>query len=759
MSGTMSNRVIVNSCNDEAKVNDVFTKSAYASVMFQRALSAVKALSVWAGLLFCFFILQPSVAIAQTQDIDWADAGVASQGSLPSGTQVTGSDGTTATITWSSEASGSGTFVPGFAPTFVSYFNGTIGGAPSPLLLSFDNQEFDPADKITMTIELSQAVTGLTFSLGDLDQGSFRDAIEVFYSAGATGTFTNAASDNSLWTIGSAVQRTNDATVNGWTGISGSATADTTGNINFDFGAQAVQRIQIVYFSYTGTGDPSAQFIGFSDLAYSEPGADLSLSKQLLGSPPSNGGFATWRLAVTNSSASLTSASGVVVQDTLPSGIVFDSASGDGTFNSVNGQWNVGTLAPGQTATIDIRVEVTANQGTTITNVAEIVASSAEDPDSTPNNGVTSEDDFASNSFIVAPTSTGGTPPILPCPVGETLFDWDNVTWPGGSLSNSYSLASFGTISFNIVTDGSFVPRASFGGAVPALTTAVSGGLNPQELALAFNQDNDNRQQQAVTTVDLPRVFTGVQFAVFDIDRSGTFEDRVTVYGFLNGVRVNAILTNGPSNQIAGPSLIGNNGAGDTTADGTGVFTFLDPIDTIVIEYGNGPGAPNNPSNQSIAIHDFSFCNPAEASVSVSKVSSIIADPVNGTNNPKAIPGATVEYLITVTNVGNGAAFTDSLSVLDNGPADAKMCLISRAGGPIIFGDPGGNSDLTYTFASLGSGADDVEFSNNNGTSFAYTPVDDGTGCDANITDFRVNPSGAFSGGATFTITVRYEIE
>lgn len=44
------------------------------------------------------------------------------------------------------------------------------------------------------------------------------------------------------------------------------------------------------------------------------------------------------------------------------------------------------------------------------------------------------------------------------------------------------------------------------------------------------------------------------------------------------------------------------------------------------------------------------------AALSLTKVSKIISDPVSGTTNPKLIPGATVEYCITVANAAGGAA-------------------------------------------------------------------------------------------------------
>ena len=52
--------------------------------------------------------------------------------------------------------------------------------------------------------------------------------------------------------------------------------------------------------------------------------------------------------------------------------------------------------------------------------------------------------------------------------------------------------------------------------------------------------------------------------------------------------------------------------------------------------------------------------------LSVAKTEAVVSDPVNGTTNPKAIPGATVEYTLTITNTGavaaNGVAFTDAIA-------------------------------------------------------------------------------------------------
>lgn len=57
------------------------------------------------------------------------------------------------------------------------------------------------------------------------------------------------------------------------------------------------------------------------------------------------------------------------------------------------------------------------------------------------------------------------------------------------------------------------------------------------------------------------------------------------------------------------------------------------------------------------------------ATLTVTKSSIVISDPVNGTTNPKLIPGAVVEYCIAVANASGGASAT-SVAVSDILPAN-----------------------------------------------------------------------------------------
>ena len=82
------------------------------------------------------------------------------------------------------------------------------------------------------------------------------------------------------------------------------------------------------------------------------------------------------------------------------------------------------------------------------------------------------------------------------------------------------------------------------------------------------------------------------------------------------------------------------------------------------------------------------------AVLAVAKTSRVVSDPVNGATNPKAIPGATIEYCITVANAA-GAATATGVNLLDDLPVDVAY---SAAFGIFVDGDasctngtPGGN--------------------------------------------------------------------
>ena len=89
-----------------------------------------------------------------------------------------------------------------------------------------------------------------------------------------------------------------------------------------------------------------------------------------------------YNLSVTNSGPS--TATGVIVTDSLPANVTFVSASGNGATNGNLVTWNLGTLANG--ATSNLTVTVIAPASGSLTNIASI---GSPTPDPVPTNNVT----------------------------------------------------------------------------------------------------------------------------------------------------------------------------------------------------------------------------------------------------------------------------------------------------------------------------------------------------------------------------------
>ncbi len=121
--------------------------------------------------------------------------------------------------------------------------------------------------------------------------------------------------------------------------------------------------------------------------------ADLSLANKANPVRPNANQQVTFTVTVTN--AGPNEATGVAVNDQLPPGMAFVSATAStGTFDRTKGVWTVGKVAKGGTATLTLVAKTeTADEKT---NTAEITASDQYDPDSQPNNQEPDEDDQGS---------------------------------------------------------------------------------------------------------------------------------------------------------------------------------------------------------------------------------------------------------------------------------------------------------------------------------------------------------------------------
>ena len=133
-----------------------------------------------------------------------------------------------------------------------------------------------------------------------------------------------------------------------------------------------------------------------------------------------------------------------------------------------------------------------------------------------------------------------------------------------------------------------------------------------------------------------------------------------------------------------------------------------------------------------------------EPNISVTKISSVISDPISATNH-KRIPGAIIQYTVTVSNSGSASPDANTIIVANNVNTSAEEFDFTTG---VIFTDGDTTSNLTKGT---------VVYSNDSGTNYTYSPS---TGYDPNITNVKIPTTGsfAFGGAPAASFTIKYYI-
>lgn len=168
--------------------------------------------------------------------------------------------------------------------------------------------------------------------------------------------------------------------------------------------------------------------------------------------------------------------------------------------------------------------------------------------------------------------------------------------------------------------------------------------------------------------------------------------------------------TNGQTTDIILVADAHEAGVGAIGAEITATTDPDDPnaIDTVLADEIGIPGVDGEYQGDHAASHSVTV---DAAAMSVVKSSRVVWDPVNLTSNPKAIPGARVEYCIAVTN-GAGAALATNVVVDDDLPAEVTFF-------PDAFGTTGdvivnGTLDGVTGFCTGGTEVDGYTISDTN---------------------------------------------
>jgi len=315
--------------------------------------------------------------------------------------------------------------------------------------------------------------------------------------------------------------------------------------------------------------------------------ADLSLSKIVDDGTPNVGQNVTFTLTLTNGGPD--TANNIAVTDTLPAGMTYvSSVIGQGTYDDVSGVWRIGTVANAATATLQITASVDTTG--TKTNTAEVTAADQFDPDSTPVNGDTGEDDWAQVSL---------TPEVADLSITKSVDDpapdiGQNVTFtialrndgpdaatnvavsdplPAGMtyVSSSPSQGSYAS-GTGVWTVGTVANGATASLQITATVDTAGSKTNTAQVSAAdqFDPDstpaNDEGGEDDQDTASLTPLGTISGYVFIDVDNDGA---REAGEGGIGGV---ALTLTGMDDLDAAVDL-----ATSTAADGSYAFADLRP--------------------------------------------------------------------------------------------------------------------------------------------------------------------------------------
>ena len=148
--------------------------------------------------------------------------------------------------------------------------------------------------------------------------------------------------------------------------------------------------------------------------------------------------------------------------------------------------------------------------------------------------------------------------------------------------------------------------------------------------------------------------------------------------------------------------------------------------------------------------------------ITIALSSRIVASPAGTGEAAGIVPGAMIDYFVSVSGPVKGKSPPTAFAVIDVIPKHLSLFVGDLAGvdaGPVLFSD--NDSGLQFSFEGLASATDSIEFSNNGGKTFDYVPVADNAGYDQNITHVKIRPSGALlpTDGKYERFSLRYRMK
>lgn len=256
-------------------------------------------------------------------------------------------------------------------------------------------------DQVTWTITVTNNAANANTDATGVQVTDVLPSGVTFQSASpSVGTFTG-----STWTLGTPLAPGASATLSIVTLVNSTATG---GDLLMNIAqVAAANEPDIDSSPANDNGDQSEDEEAKAQVQLNEV-IDLDIDKTVDKSNVTVGEQVTWTIVVRNDPAvANTAATGVTVNDVLPSGVTFVSASAtNGSYSSGLGIWTLAApLNPGDTATLTVVSTVNSTAaGSSLLNVAEVGQHDQTDIDSSPGNddGDQSEDDEDPESIVVS---------------------------------------------------------------------------------------------------------------------------------------------------------------------------------------------------------------------------------------------------------------------------------------------------------------------------------------------------------------------
>jgi uncharacterized repeat protein (TIGR01451 family) len=235
----------------------------------------------------------------------------------------------------------------------------------------------------------------------------------------------------------------------------------------------------------------------------------------------------------------------------------------------------------------------------------------------------------------------------------DTSFVVDNmvdlsVTETSGGYTVSASGGTSEVLTFTVSNDGNTTQDFSLAAAHNA--TDPHGGADNFDATIVniFVDENNNGVYDAGTDVDtyIDELAPDANVEVFVVSNMGAQAN-----GNVSAITLTA--------QVAAGGVANTQGA-DILTDDSGAADLPGTVQIAFADAAGDTDAANDGAHSDSDAYQI-----GAAAITVTKTSQVLSDPIGGPN-PKAIPGAVVEYTVTVANAAGASATASSVQVSDS---------------------------------------------------------------------------------------------